>query len=299
MPKINQSFTSRPTIYKTSVAVEPKVSIPELHLDIVYANTADTTMENGRIYSDIVYANTAKTTTPRDIFNSIKKRIPEAVGQFSEAIFLELFQQQIALFTAMGSHKWNFLTIRQTLNMQPGQLEYDLPDNYDQMIAVWYQKDNKLNEYFGVRKTEVIQVDTQKSDFVSGKNYFEVVGGKLRFIKLGLNEALDNCNHCKKCNHCNSVEGKVELHYHITPPAPQTIDEEMHWFPQHPSALEYFKEKLREVIYERQGQAPYISPTADVFFNNLMKWDSNYWPVVNKVQHDTIGIDFSNILGGR
>ncbi len=299
MPYITTSFSGKPVQYNKSLPQQANPTLPELNTPIVYANTNDTSLQKAKIYGDIIYADTTKGLTPRTIFDQIKRRIPEVVGNcgVDEEVFLELLAKEVTLFTAVGGHKWNFLTVEQTLNLQNGQLEYKLPNNYDQMIAVWLERDCSLNE--SGRRVEIIQLDTEKRNFVSGVNFFDVTGGRLRFINLVINDKLESCGNCHQCNACNSIKGTVKLHYHITAPVSQNIDEEMLWFPAHPSALEYFKEKLIAAIYLRAGQSPYISPDAETFFNDLMKYDSNYWPVINKRTNDIQFINFRNIHSRR
>lgn len=295
MPIINTSFSGKPLQYNKSSAQTSGVSIPELNVPIVYANSDDTSLEKAKIYSDIIYADTSKAITPRDIFDQIKRRIPEVVGNcgIDDGVFIELLKTELALFTALGTHKWNFLTVRQTLQLQHGILEYALPSNYDQMIAVWFDRDCRFTGFD--RKVEVIQVDTEKSNFVSGYNFYDITGGRIKFINSQLENSIENCNHCGHCNYCNNITGSVKLHYHITAPSPEQIDEEMQWFPANPMAIEYIKERLISAIYLRAGQSPYLSTNAETFFNGLMKWDSNYWPIANKRGNDTVLISYKNL----
>jgi len=285
MPYIVSSYKKTQS-YTPTNSLTPQPSIPELNGKVIYANVEDRKVEVGKIYSDIIYATSTEATTPRMIFDQIKKRAPEIVANcgIDDSVFLELLGSQIALFTSMGSHKWNFLTIEETLNLQIGTIEYPLPPNYDQMIAVWMDSNCGLNRLN--RKVEIIQVDSEKQNFVSGFNYFSVKGGRLRFINV---EDFSD----------TMYTGKIRLHFHINPQTPQSMEEEMKWFPANPKAIEYFKEKLMEDIYQRAGQAPYISQKAEIYFNDLSKWDHNFAPIQNKKATDMVVIDFTGMMSRR
>ncbi len=299
MPKIYTNYFDKSVNYEANKPQRDPVNIPGSPHTEIRTSANDTTRFKTEVVGSIIYANTTKPITPKLIFDQIKKRIPEIVGNcgVTDEVFLELLRSQIALLTAEGNHKWNFLAVEQIINLNPGKRSYKLPDNYDQMIAVWFDRDNRLNDK--PRKVELIQLDSEKKNFIAGVNYFEVVNNVFKLINFRFDDFLNQCGECGVCQYCQNYQGPIHLHYHIVPQSPETMEERIMWFPSNPKALEYIKEKLIERIYQRAGQAPYISPDASIYFNDLMKWDSNYFPINNKSSSQLRVIDFRNIHNKR
>lgn len=296
MSSSNSSFYTK----RYGSSPKPQKSVPQQ--EIIYTQAEDKKGEK-TIYTDIIYTAMNKCVKPSEIFDSVRRTAPEVFGTagLDDSIMLELFSDAVIEFKAKGDRKWDFLTADTVLKLKPGQLKYPLPSNYDQMISVFFERGNKLcckSEKDKTRRVEVVRRDEQDKDFAWGQNYYSVKNGVLEFINLGLKEKLDKCGHCCQCDACDTVSGDVSIHYHINPPLPQKKDDEMCWFPSNPSAIKYFKEVMLEKMYRRQGSL-YQSPTADLLFMDLQKWDNNYFSIDNKPTGQKKFIDFTKMYKKR
>ena len=247
-------------------------------------STSDTvstyTNTNNTIYGDAIYTSLSKSITPRDIFDKIKAVAPEVVGTsgIDDTVFIEILNRQLALFCApRNNRKWNFLTSEIAINLQPGIMEYDLPVNFDQMIAVWRELNSNINKG-QTRRKELVYIDYTKKNFVSGVDYYTRFRNRIEFISLtGL------------------MSDKIYLQYFSTPLLVKHMNDTIGWFPANMYALEYITEKVLEAIYPKAGQGMYVSPSAEALFGAVMSWDSNFSPVENKRQSDNRIFDTSRL----
>lgn len=272
--------------YGDRTAKRDRPSIPEQHGPIIHTNDTNQKFESKTVeFGDIVYASISKTITPRQVFQSIKNTIPEVVGEcgVDDKVFLELLREELTYFLISGSHKWNFLTVQQTLHLQPGKDQYELPSNCDQIISVWTDQNCLLNH--AKRKMEFVYVDAQQQDFVAGVAYYTRINNMIKFVRPGLD--VNTTPH--------RYSGDIHLRYHIVPQMPQTMDEPIKWFPETPYAEQYLKQALIEAIYRRTNQGNYVSGSKEKFFNAVMDWDSNFSPIENKRPGDRKLFDFSGM----
>lgn len=262
-----------------------------------YSNSINYTQTQQYVVEDIIYANTTEGITARKIYDKFIRQVPELLGScgIDENFFLNALEDEIVLFTAIGMHKWNFLSVEQTIKLNGNNRAYQLPSNFDQMIAVWIDANNSLNPTN--RKLEVIEIDEEKKNFINGVNFYSRKGYELEFINLKYN--LDNCNYCGYCNNCNQYRANIKIHYHIKPQSPKTLDETMNWFPTHPNLLLYFVEKIKELAYQKAGMPPIINKNLEILWNDLLRWDMNYMPVKNKLSNDTKLFNFKKVFSNR
>lgn len=146
------------------------------------------TYENNNIsdydIQDIIYANTTEGITARKIYDKFVKQVPEIVGScgLDEAFFLNALEDEITMFTAMGHHKWNFLSVEQNISLNGQNRHYVLPSHFDQMIACWINTNSPLNNTG--RKLEILEIDEEKKNFTNGINFYSRKGYQLEFINL-------------------------------------------------------------------------------------------------------------------
>lgn len=261
-----------------------------------YGSYTNTSIEKYDI-QDIVYANTTEGITARKIYDKFIRQVPEIVGScgIDEQFFLNALEDEIVLFTAIGGHKWNFLSVEQNIRLNRQSKSYVLPSNFDQMIAVWIDTNSPLN--LTNRKLEILEIDEEKKNFVNGINFYSRKGYQINFLNLNYNT--QSCNNCGECNNCNKYQGDIKTHYHIKPKSPKTLDETMQWFPSHPNLLLYFVEKIKEVAYQKAGMPPIINKNLEVLWNDLLRWDMNYMPVRNKLSNDTKLFNFKKVFSNR
>lgn len=272
--------------------------------DEIYNNnpsTSDNSYSNTQVKQydilDIVYANTTEGITARKIYNKFIRQVPELVGScgIDEDFFLNALEDEITLFTAMGHHKWNFLSVEHNIRLNAQIRHYVLPSHFDQMIAVWINTNSGLNPTG--RKLEIIEIDNEKKNFVSGINFYSRKGYQIEFINSNYNTT--SCNLCGNCSNCSRYTGNININYHIKPQAPRTLDETMQWFPTHPNLLLYFVEKIKEVAYQKAGLPPVINKNLEILWNDLLRWDMNYMPAKNKLGNDVKLFNFTKVFNNR
>lgn len=264
-----------------------KVNVSGCASDIIYVNDQGQECAPTIATGQIVYADTTEACTPQDLFDRIKNRVPDVVAcGVTEDVFLELLKSQLAYFIAAGDRKWNFLSVKHKQALSECNTEYTLPSNYDQMIAVTFDPECPLAKQ--ARKVELEYVDKEKSNFIKGVNFYTLDGYNIELIKP--------THQMLAQNYCNLLKGYINLHYYTVPQMPKTMDEAISWFPNHIHAKEYLIEKMIEVLYQQTGQGAYVSPTAEVYFNNIKRWDSNFDRIQNKTSYNQRFLNYTPLM---
>lgn len=259
----------------------------------IRANTQDTRQQNQPEYSGIVYINKANPVTPRMIFDRILESLPENIKyQVSERWFMSSLKTQLTLLTAI-SYKFNFLIAETALQLSAGQDRYKLPLNYDKMIAVYLPSDCKLN--FTKRKIELAYIDYAMKNFPDGQNFYSLKNNEIYFINMSRSNSLELCQHCGHCGHCKEFSGQVNLQYYATIPIPQSIDEQMVWYPSHPAMTEYLKEAIIPEIYQKAQLPAPINPNKEIFYNTLLESDRNLLQENNKQEQNNPMFSWSGL----
>jgi hypothetical protein len=263
----------------------------ELCEDIVTVQTDVNSISNSRIESPLmVFAGGYKENkTPRSIFKQALAKINKSLYScnFSEERMLSIFNEAVFTdFLIDPEHQWNFLLARENITLEHGRVSYELPEGHWKPIRLFARKDYCFYEtHSEFRRIEPIE-EGDNFDYYT----YTTIGG---LIKIFLPVDVSHCASCGQCSVCKKIFGTLTYDFLHFPRMPESLDDELYWFPQMPEATQYIAELIIEGIHRANGNEAYTSYKKLNLRLSLISTDKSL-PVSSKPKRSKKVFTFSN-----